>query len=93
MSYTSGVAHVEFIGGPMDGHTRAVPLGLDGQPAPRITLETLGAPEPGSRTMPVVVINYLRRVSPRDEDGLWEYVWVPPAGHAERLQAALDDNR
>ena len=89
MSYTSDVAHVEFIGGPMDGHTRAVPIGSDGAPASHITLESVGVPGPADEVVPVVVTVYLRHLNEHSEGGLWEYVWCPPPGHDERMRAAL----
>lgn len=69
---------VEFVGGPADGSRRYVEVEHDGNPALIIGVDVMGVPSPEDEVVPVTWARYLRRLSPRDEGVLWQYIYVPP---------------
>ena len=81
----------EFMGGPLDGQIREMqpvyrpdPLcWQDGEPP---ILVNVAAVKPydfeGEKLYAVETMQYARRINPRDDGALWEYLYVPPEGSA-----------
>lgn len=68
---------MEYVGGPDDGAVRPFPADWRGYPPPSVTMCRLAVDAGDARAAGVVVVahdTYRRRLSPRDDGPLWQYI-------------------